>query len=280
MKKLKIITYNVLDGFENADDRKAGVVAFLKNEKPDVVFLNELNHFDEFKLKDFANGYNHSYVILLSGRSDYKIAITANTPFTNTELHYQNLLGHGFIYTNTNNITLLSTHLNPHSIQKRLHDIEIIIKKLEPEINNKAVLFGGDLNSLFYGEKNEYNDEVNHLRKWYLYRSEKTPNYNNLVNNELDFSITKRIANANMQDLLSQQNRPFHKSYPTSLEKDFRYDDPIFKLKEIEVKKIKARIDYLWASPNLAKQCSNCYIAVNENLDKLSDHFPLIAEFS
>lgn len=280
MKKLKVITYNVLDGFENAPERKSGVAQFLKDQQPDIVFFNELNDFKEEDLKELAKQYNHSNVILLSGRSDYKIAITANSPFSNTEFHYQNLLGHGFIYTNTHNITLLNTHLHPHSIQKRKNDVELIIKRLNPDINSKLVLFGGDLNAYFHGEQNQYKDEINHLRKWYVYRTSKDSKFENLINNELDFSVTKQIADSNLIDLLSQQNKHFQKSYPTLLDKDFRYEDPMVEALNIDRKKINGRIDYLWASPSLAKHCTSCNIIINSKTDYLSDHYPLIAEFS
>ena len=64
---MKIITYNVLDGFENAPDRKRNCATWLKLQAPDILFLNELNNFTAQSLDDYAKEWNHSYSFLFQG---------------------------------------------------------------------------------------------------------------------------------------------------------------------------------------------------------------------
>lgn len=277
---MKIITYNVLDGFENADHRKKACALWLKSQNPDIVFLNELNHFTAESLSLFAKEWNHTYSILLSGRSSYKIGITSNLPLTDVETYYQDLLGHGVIICKRKNLTLINTHLNPHSIKKRHHDLDFILSKLEPLIkNNLDVIFGGDLNSLFIGEKEIYQDKNHHLRKWYVLRAKINPKIEDLINDQFDFNISERLLNAPMIDLISQQNNEYRPSYLSKLGKEKLYKIPEIAENKLSIPLMHARIDYLWANQNLANRCNSCFIPQDSCLEDISDHYPIIATF-
>ena len=55
-QKIKIISYNIMDGFSNGSDkdRIARFTAWVKEQSPDVLALNELCGFTEAKLKELA----------------------------------------------------------------------------------------------------------------------------------------------------------------------------------------------------------------------------------
>ena len=55
-QKIKIISYNIMDGFSNGtdQDRIARFTAWVKEQSPDVLALNELCGFTEAKLKELV----------------------------------------------------------------------------------------------------------------------------------------------------------------------------------------------------------------------------------
>lgn len=277
---MKIITYNVLDGFENADDRKSACAAWLKIQAPDILFLNELNNFTSQSLENYAKEWNHTFSYLLTGRSAYRIAITSKFPLTNIEAYYKDLLGHGVITCDCNGISLINTHLNPHSIEKRHHDLDFIISKIEPILQkNKNIIFGGDLNSFFIGEKEIYQDDRHHLRKWYVLREKINPKIKDLINDQFDFKITERLLNTSMVDLISKHNKEYRPSYLSKLGKAMLQENPGFKESNLSTSLMHTRIDYLWANPILANLCTACYIPQDPQLENTSDHYPVVATF-
>jgi exodeoxyribonuclease-3 len=277
---MKIITYNILDGFENAAQRKNDCGLWLQSQKPDIVFLNELNGFTDQSFSQYASIWHHAYSVLLNGRSDYKIGITSNIPLTNIEFYFKELLGHGVIICQRNNLTLINTHLNPHSITKRHHDLDFIISKIKPILNaNRDLIFGGDLNSFFIGEQKFYDDEVNHLKKWYVKRTETNPKFENTLNGQFDFSISKRLQESTLVDLLSHRTKEYRPSYLSKLGKVPLHQDPIILENKLSVSSLSARIDYLWANPSLAQKCTACFIPQEPALEEMSDHLPIIAQF-
>lgn len=278
---MKIITYNVLDGFENAEQRKNDCGLWLQSQKPDIVFLNELNGFTDASFSSYASTWHHDYSILLNGRSDYKIGITSNVPLTNIEFFYKELLGHGVIICQRENLHLMITHLNPHSITKRHRDLDFIIGKIKPLLQeNRDLIFGGDLNSFFIGEQKYYDDERNHLRKWYTKRAETNAKFENTINDQFDFSISKRLQDLPLIDLLSHRSKEYRPSYLSKLGKISLYNDPIILENKISVSSLSARIDYLWANQALAQKCTACYIPQEPQFEEMSDHFPIIAQFN
>jgi len=278
---MKIITYNVLDGFENEVSRKEACAQWIKTQNPDIVFLNELNHFTPETLQSFASVWGHSHSVLLMGRSAYRIAITSKKPITNVELYFQNLQGHGLIIAESIGLTLMTNHLNPHSIKKRHHDIDFIITKInECNAANKNIIFGGDLNSLFIGEKHFYQDDINQMRLWAKQKTIEKPAIENLENGDFDFALTQKLLDSGMIDLLSKHATQYQRSYLTKLRLSQLQADLSVKQANLNPEKLHSRIDYLWANPTLANTCTSCSVPNDPKLEELSDHFPVVATFS
>lgn len=277
---MKAITYNILDGFENAPERKTACALWLKNQKPDVVFLNELNFFTAESLGEFAQEWGHSHSFLLEGKSRYRIGITSNAPIADIESHFENLKGHGVITCKSNGLYLINTHLNPHCIDKRHHDLDFILEKIRSvEKKEDNILFGGDLNSFHISEKSHYDDVVSDVRKYYIFRSKLHEHFKNLKNNELDFSLPERLLESSMIDLLNQCNDKFQKSTSTELGKSMLIAEKMFVESGFDLSLMGGRIDYLWASQKLAQKCVACRIPNDPPVEMISDHYPVVAEF-
>ena len=55
----RMLSYNVWYGFTRVPERKAKWVSWVQEQKPDVVSLQELNGYDENKLKSDAEKWGH-----------------------------------------------------------------------------------------------------------------------------------------------------------------------------------------------------------------------------
>ena len=56
-RKLKLLSYNVWYGFTKKPERKANYLKFMQAQAPDVVSLQELNHYTSEKLADDAKAW-------------------------------------------------------------------------------------------------------------------------------------------------------------------------------------------------------------------------------
>ncbi|MBE9519109.1 MAG: hypothetical protein IMY68_11090, partial [Bacteroidetes bacterium] len=54
---LKIISYNVWYGFTKVPERKESWIAWMKEQDPDIISLQELNEYNQAKLAEDANSY-------------------------------------------------------------------------------------------------------------------------------------------------------------------------------------------------------------------------------
>lgn len=79
--KVKIISYNIMEGFGRGEDkdRMARFTAWVKEQSPDVLALNELCGFTEAKLKALAASYGHPYVAIVKEKG-YPVGLTSKTP--------------------------------------------------------------------------------------------------------------------------------------------------------------------------------------------------------
>ena len=64
-RKLKLLSYNVWYGFTKKPERKANYLKFMQAQAPDVVSLQELNHYTPEKLAADARAWGHPYSVLL-----------------------------------------------------------------------------------------------------------------------------------------------------------------------------------------------------------------------
>ena len=88
----------------------------------------------------------------------------------------------------------------------------------------------------------------------------------NLRNDELDYRHLQRLENAGLKDLVAVKRKGFLGTFPTKIRPGEDMGPP-------------RRLDYLFASPNLARACLSAVCIVNERTGILSDHYPVSASF-
>ena len=144
-QKIKIISYNIMDGFSNGSDkdRIARFTAWVKEQSPDVLALNELCGFTEARLKELAASYGHPYAAIVE-EYGYPVGLTSKTPLQVIDRKIDGY-GHGLLHCKVLNMDFLVTHLNPSDRLKRKKEADNIIDYISSNQLTDCLLMG-DMN--------------------------------------------------------------------------------------------------------------------------------------
>ena len=79
--QLRVMTYNVLTGFDWEQDSTRGtkLIEWVRTQKPDVLALEEMNVYTKERLAEFAEKWGHNYSAIAK-TDGYPVAITSNQP--------------------------------------------------------------------------------------------------------------------------------------------------------------------------------------------------------
>ena len=245
--RLRVITFNVLNGFKNDDRRHEQAVVWITSQKPDVVALQELNRYTEEKLKNDARLWGHPYVQLCKVKSGYHLGLTSRKPIKNVHFITKEGLWHGIFHGQTHGIDFFVLHLAPNTEDIRLMETKIVlneIQKIQP--SNRPTILLGDFNSLSRLDNDFYQRELKHEPK---------------------YSVMDHYLNRGWVDLV-------HQHHGTTIEKQSSIPSLL-----IETKSGSWRIDYILASTQLAKKCIAAQVMKGPSTDYLSDHYPVMADF-
>jgi exodeoxyribonuclease-3 len=239
-EKLRVLSYNVLTGFQKNPQQADRFVEWVKVVDPDVIGLQELSTFTRDSLERLAHRYGHSYAVLLKGKNA-PVGITSKYPVTNLEKMTETM-HHGCIHAEVNGHHFFITHLSPFSYVKCLEEIKEILDSAAKIPSGKGILIMGDLNS-FSPE-----DSVHYCpaRK---------------------YGVVQMLIDKGFTDSYKKINKPFGSSFPTAAY--------VTKVKT----KQPVRIDYIFVNSILAEKLITATIIRDSVTDQLSDHYPLVVEF-
>lgn len=262
-KELKLISYNVYWGMrQDTTQNKVHFTEWIKKQNPDIIALQEVNEFTQQRLQKFAESYGHPYAVLVKepeadGSISFPVAITSKYPIINVQKIKDNMI-HGLIVAEIEGHHFLVTHFHPFSAVKRGQEIDLVLANAKAVPNGKWLLMG-DLNSVSPLDKSEYDNGLvlNHIRE----DMKKKPHNQNLINNELDYSINQKVLDAGFVDAFKAFHPQFVASAPTKL----FYDQSKFPL----------RYDYLYVSSNMKGDMISCEIIKDDFTDVYSDHYPV-----
>lgn len=273
-RPIRIISYNIMDGFNWGKDtvRQNKTASWLKSQHPDIVALQELCGYSNGRLEKEAAQWGHSYSVLLK-TTGYSVGLSSSQPITVVERKTEGLW-HGMLHCVVNGIDIFVVHLSPDDYNYRRNEADTILKRVNKAlVNNKNCIVLGDFNS-----QSPFDDDVNKSRPLVLKRDSmgdaKSPTYKNLHNNYFDYSVIAKFLSVPMIDVCQ-------KLVPAKAR--FSYGTPAliprYRKTIQEVIERQYRLDYIFASPELASNCANAFIANGNDTDYLSDHYPVIADF-
>lgn len=250
-QKMRIISYNILEGMKN--DTTAGKKLFanwVKSYDPDILALEECNKFTQLTLEELAHSYGHPYAVIVKEKG-YPVGITSKYPIVNIQKINDNMT-HGFIVCKINDLNVIVLHLNPHHYKKRREEIQNILSTIAAAPAQKKWIIMGDFNSLSPLDKDNYADGK--LLAYLKSQKQKFSFHENLVDDKaLDFEVQQKILDFGFKDTA--------KSMETGKEPK------------------GSRIDYVYVTKDLIGEVTRAHFIRDDFTASYSDHKPVIMEF-
>jgi len=125
-EKLRIISYNIWNGFEHNAHRRANFIDWIKGQQPDILAMTELVGFTEKNLGQLASEYGHKYYAIVK-EEGYPVGITSNEPITVVKKQVEGFW-HGMLHVKTHGLDIIVTHLSPHDWKFRLKEAQMLTK--------------------------------------------------------------------------------------------------------------------------------------------------------
>jgi endonuclease/exonuclease/phosphatase family metal-dependent hydrolase len=210
-----------------------------------VVVFQELMNYTSDQLEEESHYWNHSYAIVHK-EEGMGMGITSRYPINIQEVIIDGM-HHGLIYCHIEGIDIIATHLWPRFDERILEEVNQVISRVQQsKEEGDPVIVLGDLNALspeddpFLSEQTL--DLYTNQWKWIL------------ENDRPSYRVIQALLDAGLKDVYV----PFMEE---RVQKEYR-------------------VDYVFASLPLADHCIHAEIHTGEEFRKLSDHFPVSAEFN
>jgi len=272
---LKVITYNICNGFDwgKDEERRKKVQEWMKSQDPSIAALQELNNYTAAKLKEDAESWGHPYSALLK-TSGYSVGLTSEFPIQ-IEEKIRVGLHHGALHVKTAGIDLLVVHLHPGSIKRRMEESEILLSKLEEiEMENPLYMVLGDFNAHSPFDAHLYDPDGYLLNRRRTSSAGKGMDGNIYLNN-LDYSVMASFLGFPLYDVTQKYTTGINErgTFPG------RVLGPVNDESTEQLVSRLERIDYILVSPELLKRSVDAKVHNGQDNWFLSDHYPVEATF-
>lgn len=273
-EELKVLAFNIWNGHDWGKDtaRHDAMVAWIKEQAPDVAALQELCGYTQEKLAADARVWGHPYAVILK-EDGYPVGITSRRPI-HLKARLREGLWHGLIHAETYGIDFFVVHLSPADRDTRYREAGIIESRVRGLQDSAATyILLGDFNAM-----SPMDADLNLGRPQLLARyregDRNQEKYRNLLLEEFDYSVISRFYGLPAIDVC-------HRYVPVA--RRYSFPTPILVglyMEAEQVPHLRQRIDYILASPALAAQCTGAEISNGPVEGTLSDHYPVMATFS
>src|SRR5690606_14660191 len=202
-----IISYNIYMGMK-ADTSKNKQVfsAWLQQQNPDIVALQEVTGFTQSSLEALSKSYGHPYAVLLIEGEKYPVAITSKYPITNVKKVSDNM-DRGFIQATIKGQTFVVLHLSPFDYRTRRAEIDLVLANVKSQPEIKDWILMGDFNSFSSVDSMAYQDGrlIQNLKKY----EAKYPPIKKLVNDRIDYEVIDKVHASGFVDALKLYHKDF-----------------------------------------------------------------------
>jgi exodeoxyribonuclease-3 len=255
---LRALTYNLLAGEEDDAERLAQASVLLQAARPDVLGLNEcglLAERDGARLRKLEKALGMR-AWLAEAASGFHVALLVRGDFEQmAELH------EGFAHTalvavarvGSLRLRAIATHLDPFSASRRLLEVEQLVQHVRDAC---PTLLLGDLNAISPRDVATQQPE-----QWLeRYRQRHVD-----ARGAIDTRAIERLQQSGLVDVHAALHTSTAATRPTA--KYARSDRP------------SQRLDYIFASGELARAASQCAVYDHPLAQTTSDHVPVYADF-
>lgn len=259
----RIISYNVWYGFTTEAERKEGWLTWMKEQRPDVVSLQELNGYSPQLLAEDAESYGHGYSVLLK-EDGFPTGITSRYPMDDIQKITEGF-HHGLIRVRIQEIYFYVIHLHPSNWESRTREIKQILEDIEKLPPDSKIMLAGDFNTFSPLDSQYYS----HGRlEPFFHERDVEFGERNLNTGKLDYAVIQEVMDFGLSDLEALSRLSSYKftgSFPTLIEKEGEHGD-------------QRRLDYVFASVNLAAKLVQANIIASDTTLLLSDHLPVVVD--
>lgn len=266
-EKIKIISYNILNGFDSKKDteRRARFVSWVKAQDPEVMAMQELVGINENELLVLAKEYGHPYAVILK-ENGYPVGLTSKKPIETIKKRTENFW-HGMLHCKTYGMDFIVIHLSPADWQYRHREaLQITSYIKENKLDTCMVMGDFNAHSPFDAEVVEQHTD---LIKKMIISDSKSANYKNLHDNNFDYSTLSVFLSYPLMDVC-RKYVPVNRrgTFPTRILAHFPKDDYRFS-------ELQERIDFILVTTQLFLSCVDAQIYNGTDTDYLSDHYPI-----
>lgn len=269
-EKIRVVSYNIWNGFEKDAGRKDKFTGWIKQQNPDIVALEELVGFTENDLKELAASYGHPYAAIVK-EEGYPVGITSRKPITVVTRQVEGFW-HGMLHVKTYGIDVIVTHLSPFEWQYRLKEARAITEYIR-ERKLDSCLVMGDFNaySPFDADEVESHTALKaNMAEW----DKKQPVYRNMRGNKFDYSVLACFLSSGFADACQLFVPAAQRmSYPAAFLYNWSWGDPRLKM-------LGERLDYILVSPALTPYCTQARVHNGTETEGISDHYPVSVELA
>src|SRR5690606_15459745 len=198
---LKVMSYNVQEGFKNNAQQRQAFAEWVQTYDPDIILLQEMMHFTDASFAAFAQTFGHDHAVLTK-TIGIPTGITSKEPIDNIRKVVQTgVLHHGYVTGETFGIRVFSIHLCPYELdnERNIHriarkdEIKIIMDDAARYTSVPDVV-GGDLNDHNTFDRDSYG-------AGYRYGNR-------------DHTVTNTLKAYNFQDTYPLLHREFKPTWP------------------------------------------------------------------
>ena len=244
----KIVNWNVLYGFNHKKSVKQGA-NWIKKQAADVVALQELNGHNQTGFKELAAEWGHDHAAILK-KGGFPVGLTSNQPIEVIERRVKDF-HHGYLHCKTHGIHFFVVHFWPG----KYWEADWILDKTAPLMERgEKVIILGDFNG------NSRKDEDFLIA--------------NATLRKRDYTFVDKVEAKGFVDIVHKHDPEAKISQPSSITIPRWTKD----LKELKLKRY--RIDFVFADKSFAEQSHSGTISLAREIEKISDHYPVIVEFN
>ena len=264
-EKLRVISYNIWNGFEHDASRRANFINWIKGQQPDILAMTELVGFTEKDLGQLASEYGHKYYAIVK-EEGYPVGITSNEPITVVKKQMEGFW-HGMLHVKTHGLDMIVTHLSPHDWKFRLKEAQMLTSYIQDnQLDNCMVM--GDFNaySPFDADWVETHAQlIENMQKW----DAEQETYRNMRDGRFDYSVLSKFLSIGLTDIC-RLYVPADKrtTFPAAFLYGWQHGDT-------RLHGIGERLDYILVSPSLVSRCLDARIHNGIETEGISDHYPI-----
>ena len=263
--KVRIISYNVWYGFTKVPERKDTWINWMKEQRPDIVSLQELNHYTPEQLAEDAKDYGHDYSALLK-QEGFPTGITSRYPIEDIQRTEEGF-HHGLLRVKIQQMYLYVIHLHPSNWETRKQEINLILQDMKQLPSDAKVILAGDFNTF-----SSYDSVYYAHGRLEPFFNDRDMQYQekNLNQGELDYTVIQEVMDFGLIDLEASKRTlsySFTGSFPTLIEKEGEHGDI-------------RRLDYIFVSENLSDKVDDAKIIATDTTLILSDHLPVLVDLN